>query len=240
MRKIIMTNGKKRAGKDYFADQLIKKGFVKLSIAKGLKDLACKIAGIDYDTMEELKNEGKSFKVNLDDFQKNFQTELRAMLSFYNNDIDIFYIINKVDEFRVWEVVDVFIDNNEIENTWVDARKFLQNMNIFKIIFNDDDIWINMVIREMQKIDEDIVLADFRFPNEYAAVAKAFDGVVSVKVIGKNLYEKDEYDNHISETSLNDWEFDYHINNTFWHSGSMFWQVQGLLQTLDLEENKDD
>ncbi len=232
MRKILLVNGKKRAGKDYFSDMLIDKDFVKLSIAKNLKDIACRIAGIDYNTMEKLKNDGGSFMVTLEDFQKRFTEEVRNIWKvLYNND-KIYISLIETDI----STLDIFMPYQGYSPPEVDARKFLQNMNILKIIFNDDNIWVNMTIKEIENIKGDIVIADFRFPNEYYAVDKAFDNVKSIKVIGKNLYNKDEYDNHVSETSLNDWQFDYHINNTFWHSGSLFWQTTGLLQILDLEE----
>ena len=233
MRKILLVNGKKRSGKDYFSDMLIKKDFVKLSIAKNLKDIACRIAGINYDTMEELKNDGKSFMVTLEDFQNRFMNELRLMATFYDSS---FQLSTKIDTFTVTDLK-IFVHEQCYNPPEVDARKFLQNMNVFKIIFNDDDIWINMTLRDIAKSNKDIVIADFRFPNEFHAVDKAFNNVKSIKVIGKNLYDKDEYDNHVSETSLNNWKFDFHINNTFWHIGSLFWQTTGLLQTLDLEGN---
>jgi len=235
MRKILLVNGKKRSGKDYFSDMLIDKDFIKLSIATSLKDIACRIAGIDYDTMEELKNDGESFIVTLKDFQERFTKEVREIWKELYSENKIYISLIETDI----STLDIFIPNQGYGPPEVDARKFLQNMNIFKIIFNDDNIWINMTLNEIKKSDKDIVIADFRFPNEYYAVDKAFaDSAIisSIKVIGKNIYDKDEYDKHISEISLNDWRFDYHINNTFWHSGSLFWQTQGLLQTLDMEK----
>lgn len=229
MRKIIMVNGKKRSGKDYTSDMFVDKGFIKLSIAMGLKDRACKIAGIDFDTMEELKNEELSFEAD-DGFKERFKDSLYLM----NNDI-----YNSDDSEHRIDILNVGSIPFWNSDGTVDARKFLQNMNVFKDVFKDDNIWINLLIHEIKVHHKgDIIIADFRFPNEHTSMVEAFGKITTMKVIGKNYYDVDKYDNHSSETSLNDWKFDYHFNNTIWHSGVVFWQVQGLLQTLDIEEGK--
>lgn len=235
-RKIIMINGKKRAGKDFLSDMLIKKSFTKLSIARSLKDFACEIVDIDFDTMEDLKNNEDYFEIDIYEFQNKFKNALYKMQQFYDNSTT-----EEIHKFKI-SSLDIFIDKeSESHIVKVDARKYLQNMNIFKIIFNDDDIWINLLLKVMYTISGDIVIADFRFPNEFKATRNKFkdDNLISVKIIGKNYYSIDKYDNHPSETSLNNWKFDYHINNTIWHNGSLFWQMTGLLQELDILECKE-
>ena len=235
-RKIIMVNGKKRAGKDFFSDMLVEKSFTKLSIAQILKDIACKIVDIDFNIMEDLKNNETYFKIDKQIFQEKFKEALYKMQQNYDTSID-----NTIQNFKI-SSLDIFIDNDsKSQIVKVDARKYLQNMNIFKIIFDDDDIWIKSLLEKMHQISGNIVISDFRFPNEFLAVRNEFkdDNLISVKVIGKNYYSIDKYDNHLSETSLDNWIFDYHINNTIWHNGSLFWQVNGLLQELDILENKE-
>lgn len=230
MRKILLINGKKRSGKDFVSDSFVKKGFVKLSIAKTLKELASDIGEISYDELEKLKNEKGSFTINREKFEENFNDML---LSFYKNleapDEKVF--IN-ITVFRIKDLP-IYSKEEKDDMLTIDARLLLQHMNIFKIIFNDDDIWVKETIKKIKKIQDNVIISDFRFPNEFISINKNFDNVYSVKIIGKNYYDKDEYDNHLSETSLDDWKFDYHLNNTIWIESSIFWQMISLLQEID-------
>lgn len=240
MRKIIMVNGKKRSGKDIFSDVMQRKSFIKYSIADSLKDIASSILEIDKKTLETLKNNADTLSINFDKFNTNFRkaidkiklnyselnyTELEELNLQISN-----FDITKINIFENYVDSDVDSDVDSI----VDIRKFLQKLNIFKIIFNDNNIWINILIKKLEKISDNIVISDLRFPNEAERIFDVFkkDIVKTVKIIGKNLYDFDEYDNHSSETSLNDWEFDYHVNNTIWDEILLDHQGQLIIQDM--------
>jgi len=209
MKKILLINGKKRAGKDFFADKIISKKFTKIAVAFKLKEFACQIANIDYTTMEELKNTNHYFEVDYSEFEKNFRVALIEHYRFAKYDDNS--IIEKIEMFNV-KNLPIWIDDSK-----VDARLFLQHMNIFKEVFYNPDIWIDYTVDFIKKVKGNIVISDFRFPNEYLKIDQEFDNVITAKIIGKNYYNIDAYDNHVSETSLNSFEFDYHINNTIWN-----------------------
>ena len=82
------------------------------------------------------------------------------------------------------------------------------------------DVWVNALMSDYKKTkdkDEEYsypnwIITDVRFPNEYDAI-KSKGGIV-VRV---NRDVKTEEPKHISETALDDYQFDYVINN----NGSM-------------------
>ncbi len=224
-KKIIMINGKKRAGKDFFADSIINKNFTKIAVAFKLKEIAYEIAGKEYDVMEEYKNNNVPFEIDIEDFDIKFR---KALIKHYRYaKYDDNNIIEFIESFNV-RSLPIFVDGYEK----VDARLFLQHMNIFKNIFFNDNIWIDYTVDLIKSTKGNIVISDFRFPYEYEALSDNFTKVITAKVIGKNYYDVDEYDNHSSETSLNDFEFDYHINNTIWNEELLELQASLLIQEL--------
>ena len=117
----------------------------------------------------------------------------------------------------------------------IDARVFLQYIGgIWKQVFYDG-IWADLCINAVKKEKGNVVISDFRYPSEYTSMDNKFDNITSIKVLGKNLYETDKYDNHSSETSLNDFKFDYHINNTIWSDASLTCQIKALLAEVQGE-----
>jgi len=227
MRKIFLINGKKRSGKDNFADILVnQKKFTKISIAQSLKLTASRIVNISVDEIDNLKDNCLSFSFDEQEFTTGFIFELIKFSKKYNMTAEM---KKRLASFNIKQL-DIFIEVDGVQK--IDARRFLQNMNVFKTIFDDEDIWINQTIDKINQLNGDIVISDFRFPNECTRIKECFENVTTIKIIGKNFYDMDEYDNHSSETSLNDWKFDYHINNTIWIESSLFWQITALLQEL--------
>lgn len=82
----------------------------------------------------------------------------------------------------------------------------------------DINHWVNKVVARIQKSKADVfLLTDFRFPNEYSVVADTFgkDIVQSIRVYKENSVQDgyhEQYE-HSSECSLDDWVFDYEIQN---------------------------
>ena len=225
---IILVNGKKRAGKDFFSDKVISQGFTKIAVAFKLKEFACEIANIEYAEMEDLKNEGLSFKVD-SDFNIAFKESLIAHYNYMKYDDAT--IMDNIEAFDV-DRLPIWVGDAQ-KDAQVDARLFLQYMNIFKEIFFEPDIWINYTVDKIKETPGNIIISDFRFPNEFSCIKDEFDNTYTVKVIGKNFYEHDEYDSHVSERSLDSFEFDYHINNTIWDEISLNAQLKGLLREIN-------
>jgi dephospho-CoA kinase len=71
----------------------------------------------------------------------------------------------------------------------------------------NQDYWVNMVIEKIQAESktQNIVISDFRFPNEYRRLAETFFEIVAVKVVRENGCENID---DISETALNQFDFD--------------------------------
>jgi hypothetical protein len=75
-----------------------------------------------------------------------------------------------------------------------------------------DSIWIDAAFTGLPE-DAKVVVTDARFPNEAEAIKSRGGGVVRInrKGIGPAVGSNGEI--HPSETSLDDWDFDWSINN---------------------------
>ena len=156
MRKIILINGKKRAGKDY--------------VAKILKEKLGNCEIFHYaDSMKQI-------------IADTFEISLEELENFKNENVEITF--------------------NGKRTTF---RRILQCFatEACKKIFGKD-IWKQIVLNKMENSSaEYIIIPDFRFPEEY------IEDSLTVKVLGG-----DTNDTHISESALNNFKFDYIIDNT--------------------------
>ena len=238
--QIILVNGKKRSGKDFFTEVFLENSddFEHFSIARSLKLTASHILGIHLDDLEDYKNAGLCHSVDKELYKNNFRIELEHMAKILYPDGVPLHIMKNIFYFKP-EQLSVFKTAEELkvpdelimdDIAYVDARLFLQHMNVFKILFENDNIWIDLTIQEIAQGSDNYIISDFRFPNECSALEDYFglNNVTTVKIIGKNYYDHDEYDNHASERSLDDFKFDYHVNNTIWDSESLKAQAQAL------------
>jgi hypothetical protein len=83
---------------------------------------------------------------------------------------------------------------------------------------NHPDIWVNMTVDLVKGIFTDcdfIFISDCRFPNELDRWRQEGFNVVTVRVNRPNFNNRltEEQKNHLSETSLDDYGFDYYIEN---------------------------
>ena len=79
----------------------------------------------------------------------------------------------------------------------------------------DENIWVNVLVDKVKRSDkENIFVTDVRFPNEYKALKEL--GFTLVKIERKP--EDENLRNHISETSMEGYDWDYVIDNngTLW------------------------
>lgn len=156
MRKIILINGKKRAGKDYIANILKEKlgNCEIMHYADALKQIISETFEISLEELENFKNE------NVEIIFNNRKTTFRRILQCFAT-----------------EAIKPVFGNN---------------------------IWKRIVLEKIKETNaEYIIIPDFRFPEEY------IEDSLTVKVLGG-----EQLDSHISEHALNNFKFDYIIDNT--------------------------
>ena len=72
-----------------------------------------------------------------------------------------------------------------------------------------EDIWINKLVEKINP-DNDTYVSDLRYPNEFQKLKDL--GFITVKINRPNrIIDRDP--NHISETALDNYKFDYEIDN---------------------------
>jgi len=71
-------------------------------------------------------------------------------------------------------------------------------------------IWIQKVIESIKICDnKQVVISDFRFPEEYTELIKIFDNVITIQIKRNEALNIDDH----SERALNNFKFDYIIYN---------------------------
>lgn len=162
--KYILINGKKRAGKDFFASllyaELVNAGYTAavLSFADPIKDIMSVTLNIARDELDEFKNNS----------------------------------------------VPIYIQNKHVS----DARQVLQNFGTeaMKKYFGED-VWVNLLCAQAEKTNADfIIVPDFRFFSEH------MPGSVTVRVLNHDVASA--ADLHRSENELNEFNFDFVLDNT--------------------------
>jgi len=231
---IILVGGKKRSGKDKFTDTLIKTSknkIKKLSFATALKECGYNTLNLSFDKGEQLKNDNIKYVI---------QKSSSIMNDIYNRFIEeyskIGYLLNtnirelSFEHFEKSMLIKQSLteDDNHI---YIDIRKWLQHIgSSMKVLFNDNELWAKIIYAQMEK-DKNYIISDFRFP--YEKIERLTDKkIITIKIIGKNYYDVDEYDLHDSETALNEYKFDYHINNTIYYDKILQKQSEGLLHEI--------
>lgn len=168
--KYILINGKKRAGKDFFASllytELVNAGHTAavLSFADPIKDIMSVALNISRDELDEFKN----------------------------------------------GAVPIYIQNKHVS----DARQVLQNFGTeaMKKYFGED-VWVDLLRSRAEKTNADfIIVPDFRFFSEH------LPGSVTVRVLNHDIVSASDL--HRSENELNEFNFDYELDNTGYCLGS--------------------
>lgn len=97
-------------------------------------------------------------------------------------------------------------------------RTFLQELGV-DLIKNkiDDNMLINRIIEDVKVYSyfyDSIIISDARFKNEIDDIKNTFSRVISIHITGGNNRLSEKEKNHITETSLDDYNnYDYVINN---------------------------
>ena len=115
------------------------------------------------------------------------------------------------NEYSEYGVETIVYPDNQPQGTitYTNYREILQRFGTeaMKPVFGDD-IWAKLLYKKVKKLDVDFVLVpDFRFLVEYKKKATTLK-------IRHDVLEAECTDTHASETELNDFEFDYAIDNT--------------------------
>lgn len=100
-----------------------------------------------------------------------------------------------------------------------EGRNILQNVGTEVARTRHENIWVNVVIELVKGIGhlyDFVVISDVRFPNEVSRWGEEGYDVISVLVerIGFENELTADQKNHISETAMNDFTFDWYISNT--------------------------
>lgn len=97
-------------------------------------------------------------------------------------------------------------------------RTLWQRFGTEKVRSVEPDFWVNTIIRMLNVFGEDfdyVIISDVRFPNEITQFDEQSFDVVAVK-INRLGFENDlttEQRQHLSETSMDSFVFDYYINS---------------------------
>jgi len=108
----------------------------------------------------------------------------------------------------------LFVHETPCTNLWqskkvTDFRHILQRFgtDAMKKHFGDD-VWVDLLIRKLPA-EGVVIVSDWRFISEYLALSKVGD-IITVRVEDSNI----KPDAHISEHELDNFDFDYYIENS--------------------------
>ena len=138
--------------------------------------------------------------------------------------------LKRVAAMALGEDPDLFFDDESKERLFLvgpehvmSGRSILQKVGTECFRDNIDvDFWVTMFMKHVKSVEESyIIVPDTRFPNEFKAIKDAGGCVIRID------RPTDSTDTHISETALDNYVFDYRIDNT----GKLFSQAF----TMDLD-----
>jgi len=113
---------------------------------------------------------------------------------------------------------DLLIAHEDGDTSHVSSfREFIQNLgnDAMKPVFGKT-VWTDLLIRKIKEdAPEYCIISDFRFFTEYEEIKKFAmyyeDELISLKIRNDNVTNNDS---HVSENELNDFTFDYEVDNT--------------------------
>jgi hypothetical protein len=99
-----------------------------------------------------------------------------------------------------------------------EGRTLLQYIGSDIIRKKDPNYWVNFIISILKLFPNEwdyVIIPDTRFPNEIEELKSKFDDVITLRINRINFDNglTEEQKNHISETSLDNYDFDYTIIN---------------------------
>ena len=258
MKNVVLIGGKRRSGKDHIGSIFTKQfGFKRYSFATALKEYIYEVLKLDFDTGENMKNRNDSVTMSFTDFSNDVDFMIRTLNYRLNKDKKFLYIEDIYNEYNA-----KYENCAKAEGFVFCLLKDMQALTEFDIIEKDlileinvrlalqwlasymkklfgKDVWAIIGLQDVLNSDTDnIVITDFRFPYEDFSEMDALGNLntISIQVLGKNRYEYDQLiDSHESETSLNDYKFDYIINNTVYGEPTILTvQIKAILNEKGL------
>lgn len=120
----------------------------------------------------------------------------RQDLDRYKNDIDCYGLA--IQSYEGGDIDDI---------QYIDFRTLLQNFGTEAMKYHfGDDVWVTLLQNKAKKQNVDyIIIPDFRF------LCEEIDNSITVKIINNDIKHTDQ---HKSENELNDFKFNYIIDNT--------------------------
>ena len=250
MKNVLLLGGKRRSGKDHTGALLISRfGFHRVSYGAALKNIIYDILCVSFESGEVAKNLNESVTLDYNTFLQKLYKHIEIV-----NDSDYVLIRHYLEMHEVYlkaVVNNTIFDDAKAElinsqtligtHIRINVRMALQHIaSMFKVIF-DPEIWTRICLHSILNCEFDnIVATDFRFPYEdFRHLESAKDlNTITIGVIGKNRYEYDPVlDSHESETSLNDYKFDYALNNTVYSDEdvALISQLKAILKERGIE-----
>ena len=125
--------------------------------------------------------------------------------------------VRTFDEYKNSDT-DLLIAHEDGDTSHVSSfREFIQNLgsDAMKSVFGKT-VWTDLLIRKIKEdAPEYCIISDFRFFTEYEEIEKFAmyyeDELISLKIRNDNVTNNDS---HVSENELNDFTFDYEVDNT--------------------------
>lgn len=182
---VILFSGRMQAGKDTCADHLVNKlGATKYSYADYLKQMCCRLFNIEVQ----------------DIYGSNDRKNKLTCVEWKN--------LPSLPE-ELW--------NNRLDDIYLSIRELLKYLGTHVFRKMHYDCWVNATLNLiLDDLPEIAVIADCRFPNEIENFKNEslIDLGIFDKVISIRLTRQINNDSDPSETSLDDYKFDYVIDNS--------------------------
>lgn len=116
------------------------------------------------------------------------------------------------------------------------GRHMLQYVGTDVVRAMDENFWVNKVIELLKLFGHNydyVLIPDARFPNEIESMKSEFQ-TFSIRVYRNGLNMSDETKNHESETALDNYVFDYKIEN-FGSKEDLFNAIIDVKHSIELE-----
>ncbi len=171
------------------------------------------------------KDSGKSFVAEL--LSKMFQSQVFAFADPMKDILCTTLSISKDDLNRYKKNADEVLMGSDFNgHNHTDMRTIIQRFGseAMKSMFGDM-VWTDLMVERIEresKLDDYVIVSDWRFIDEYIGVAEAYD-VITVRVDDHDLNAGE----HSSEHQLDTFNFDYRFNNTG-HDGDIHPQIRAL------------
>jgi dephospho-CoA kinase len=209
MRYIILLSGYSESGKDYFADFLVKNHkYIKLSFANELKKYTAKKYKFNYSLTQT--QEGKKTLITVPQELKKQVTKSTEIVKKSVRDLlieDAVYLRNK-------EGADVFAKYLSGDIVYNDLTSLNQNQQLKNIVISDFRFPIEMSYLKWKFHGGNFKQSEYSYSNFVIDRIKNIATSNNTKIISVRINRFDKSPvNSTSETQLDDYDFDYIIDN---------------------------